>query len=63
MSPKEQSENYKGSRMYLDLGTDLKKFVKSESKRRHITQAKFIRDCIRAEKERIEGIEHEQSDS
>lgn len=59
LTPRQQSENYKGSKMYIDLGNDLKAFVKEESQKRHITQSKFIRDCIRAEMEH----EHEESDS
>jgi hypothetical protein len=60
MSPKQRSEAYTGSKMYIDLGADLKKYVKEAAAAEGITQAQFIRDCIR---ERRRLVDHAEKDN
>ena len=57
MTPKQRSESYTGSKMFFDLGSDLKKYVKAMAAEQGITQAQFIRDCIKADRERRRRIE------
>lgn len=57
MTPRQRSEAYTGSKMFIDLGADLKKYVKSMAAEEGITQAQFIRDCIDADRERRRGMQ------
>lgn len=57
MTPRQRSEAYTGSKMFIDLGADLKKYVKVTAAEQGITQAQFIRDCIKADRERRRGTD------
>ena len=63
ITPRQRSEAYRGSKMYIDLGADLKKYVKAMAAEQGITQAQFIRDCIRADRERRKGIDGIEKDN
>lgn len=56
LTPRQRSEAYTGSKMFIDLGADLKKYVKSMAAEEGITQAQFIRDCIRAHRRATEDV-------
>lgn len=56
LTPRQRSEAYTGSKMFIDLGTDLKKYVKAMAAEEGITQAQFIRECIRAHRRAAEDV-------
>lgn len=56
MTPRQRSEAYTGSKMFIDLGSDLKRYVKTMAAEQGITQAQFIRDCIRAHRRAAEDV-------
>lgn len=56
-TPRQRSEAYTGSKMFIDLGADLKRYVKATAAEQGITQAQFIRNCIDADRERRRGMQ------
>lgn len=56
-TPRQRSEAYTGSKMFIDLGADLKRYVKTTAAEQGITQAQFIRNCIDADRERRRGMQ------